>query len=93
VAAEHSEWPASSPSSTYLQGWTPVGQDWGGPIGLGAAARDPERVAALAILNTWACSVTVESAGHYLQEDVPGEVARSVAEWHPSRTGAAAAPR
>jgi len=49
--------------------------------------------AALAILNTWACSVTVESAGHYLQEDVPGEVARSVAEWHPSRTGAAAAPR
>jgi hypothetical protein len=50
-------------------------------------------VAALAILNTWACSVTVESAGHYLQEDVPGEVARSVAEWHPSRTGAAAAPR
>ena len=78
-----SEWPpntrsgpASSPSSTYLQGWTPVGQDWGGPIGLGAAARDPERVAALAILNTWACSVTVENAGHYSRRTLPARCAR-----------------
>lgn len=37
-----------------LASWTPVVQDWGGPIGLGAAARAPGRVAALAILNTWA---------------------------------------
>ncbi len=214
TAAEHSETVARFVSELDLQGWTPVVQDWGGPIGLEAAARDPERVAALAILNTWAwplqgnrdaerfsklmggsvgqfaiyrlngfvnlviprgvkrgrlpravmdhyrrpfptvesrkpvavfprellaarpflekverglerlselptllCfsdgdpvfgerererfaralanhrSVTVENAGHYLQEDAPGEVARAIAEWHPWRTGAAAAPR
>ncbi|OLS29386.1 MAG: Haloalkane dehalogenase [Candidatus Heimdallarchaeota archaeon LC_2] len=30
-----------------------VGQDWGGPIGLGWAARNKERVGGLVILNTW----------------------------------------
>ncbi|MFQ5976772.1 MAG: alpha/beta fold hydrolase [Candidatus Heimdallarchaeota archaeon] len=32
----------------------PVGQDWGGPIGLGWAAHNKDRVGGLAILNTWA---------------------------------------
>lgn len=32
----------------------PVVQDWGGPIGLGWAARNRERLRALVILNTWA---------------------------------------
>ncbi len=31
--------------------------DWGGPIGLGWAARNPERVARLVILNTWMWSM------------------------------------
>lgn len=31
-----------------------VGQDWGGPIGMGWAARNKKRVGGLVILNTWA---------------------------------------
>ena len=54
AAAEHSEIVARFVSALDLTDWTPVVQDWGGPIGLGAAARQPQRVAALAILNTWA---------------------------------------
>lgn len=40
-----------------LTDFTPVVQDWGGPIGLGLAGRQPERVRALVILNTWAWPV------------------------------------
>ena len=34
------------------RGWTLVMHDWGGPIGMGWAARHPERVARLVVLNT-----------------------------------------
>lgn len=37
-----------------LQDLTLMGQDWGGPIGLGAATRDPERFAGFIFGNTWA---------------------------------------
>jgi pimeloyl-ACP methyl ester carboxylesterase len=33
---------------------TPVGQDWGGPIGFGWAVRHPERIRSLMVLNTFA---------------------------------------
>lgn len=36
-----------------LASFTPVVQDWGGPIGLYAASRIPERVERLVIGNTW----------------------------------------
>ncbi len=36
-----------------LDGFTPVVQDWGGPIGMWVAARHPERVRALVVGNTW----------------------------------------
>jgi haloalkane dehalogenase len=32
----------------------PVMQDWGGPIGMGWATRNPHRVAAFVVMNTWA---------------------------------------
>ncbi|TMA26030.1 MAG: alpha/beta fold hydrolase [Deltaproteobacteria bacterium] len=32
----------------------PVLQDWGGPIGMGWATRNPERVAGVVVFNTWA---------------------------------------
>lgn len=32
----------------------PVMQDWGGPIGMGWATRQPDRIAGLVVLNTWA---------------------------------------
>jgi haloalkane dehalogenase len=37
-----------------LKKFTPIVQDWGGPIGLSVAGRDPSRVERLVILNTWA---------------------------------------
>lgn len=40
-----------------LRSFTPVLQDWGGPIGLSVAGRVPERVESLVILNTWAWPV------------------------------------
>lgn len=32
----------------------PVIQDWGGPIGMGWATRNPEKIAGVVVLNTWA---------------------------------------
>lgn len=40
-----------------LRSFTPIVQDWGGPIGLSVAGRTPERVESLVILNTWAWPV------------------------------------
>lgn len=37
-----------------LRDLTLVVQDWGGPIGIGAAAQRPERVRAIVAMNTWA---------------------------------------
>jgi cis-3-alkyl-4-acyloxetan-2-one decarboxylase len=36
-----------------LRDLTLVMQDWGGPIGLGAAVEEPDRIARLVIMNTW----------------------------------------
>lgn len=36
-----------------LQGFVIVGQDWGGPQGVGAALQRIERLAALVLMNTW----------------------------------------
>ena len=54
TAAEHCDVVAGFVAELDLRDWTPVVQDWGGPIGLGAAVRAPERVQAVAILNSWA---------------------------------------
>ncbi|MCA9772723.1 MAG: alpha/beta fold hydrolase [Myxococcales bacterium] len=40
-----------------LKNLTVMVQDWGGPIGLGVAVRNPERIARLVIGNTWAWPV------------------------------------
>lgn len=40
-----------------LRAFTPILQDWGGPIGLRVATRRPEDVRALVVLNTWAWPV------------------------------------
>lgn len=39
---------------TRLERVIPVMHDWGGPIGLGYATRQPEAIAGLVLLNTWA---------------------------------------
>ena len=48
-----------------LSNVTLVVQDWGGPIGLGMATRQPDRIARVLIMNTWAWSVDREAPGPY----------------------------
>src|SRR5262249_42237933 len=49
TAAEHTNVLTRFIEALDLTELTVMGQDWGGPIGLGAAARQPERIAALVI--------------------------------------------
>jgi len=48
-----------------LENITLVVQDWGGPIGLGMATRQHERISHVLIMNTWAWSVDAEKPGDY----------------------------
>lgn len=54
TAAEQSAVMSDFVAALDLSGITPVVQDWGGPVALGAAVRDPERYDRLVIGNTWA---------------------------------------
>lgn len=48
-----------------LQNVTLVVQDWGGPIGLGMATRQPERISRILIMNTWAWSIDFDNPGDF----------------------------
>ncbi len=48
-----------------LDNVTLVVQDWGGPIGLSMATKQPDRISRLLIMNTWAWSVNVDTPGDY----------------------------
>lgn len=50
---EHREVLALLVAELDLTDVTLVAQDWGGPVGLGAAVRDPDRYARLVLGNTW----------------------------------------
>ena len=54
TAAEHRDVVAEVVRRLDLRDYTPMVQDWGGPIGISVAVRDPDRVAGLIIGNTWA---------------------------------------
>ena len=54
TGSEHSAVVARFVTALDLQQVTPVMQDWGGPIGIGAAVSEPSRYAGLIIGNTWA---------------------------------------
>lgn len=56
---EHAQWVEALINHLHLAPFVLVVHDWGGPIGLGIAARHPERVAGLVILNTWAWPPTL----------------------------------
>ena len=63
-------------TSLALTGITPMVQDWGGPIGLSVAVRQPQRVRALVIGNTWGWPVRgnrrFEWFSKLLGSEVPG---------------------
>lgn len=54
--SEHADWIAALIADLDLKDYILVIQDWGGPIGLNAALREPERVGGVMIMNTscWA---------------------------------------
>ena len=54
TAAEHSNIVRHVIERLDLRDYTPLVQDWGGPIGLSAALAEPDRVRALIVGNTWA---------------------------------------
>ncbi len=49
----------------HLQNITLVVQDWGGPIGLNMATKQPDRIGRILIMNTWAWSVDPKNPGQY----------------------------
>ncbi len=50
---EHAQVIAAFVDRLELGSFTPVVQDWGGPIGLYVASRDPKRIERLVVGNTW----------------------------------------
>jgi haloalkane dehalogenase len=65
-AAEHAAVLAELVEHLGLDGYVLMGQDWGGPIGLAAAGRDPGRVAGLVLGNTWAWAMAPRRPSAYL---------------------------
>ena len=63
-----------------LRDYVLFGQDWGGPIGLAAAGRDPSRVAGLVLGNTWAWSVAGTPAAHAWALSIGGPAGRRAVE-------------
>lgn len=63
-----------------LRDYVLMGQDWGGPIGLAAAGRDPDRVAGLVLGNTFAWSMAHRPAAHLWSLGIGGLPGRVVVE-------------
>ncbi len=79
-AAEHARIVAAVVERLDLSGYVLAGQDWGGPIGLAAAGRDPGRVAGLVLGNTWAWTMERRLAAHVWALGIGGPPGRYVVE-------------
>ena len=78
--AEHATVLAALIEHLDLDGYVLMGQDWGGPIGLAAAGRSPERVAGLVLGNTWAWSMSRRPAAYVWSQSIGGIPGRYVVE-------------
>ncbi|MEO0323586.1 MAG: alpha/beta fold hydrolase [Myxococcota bacterium] len=67
-----------------LENITLVVQDWGGPIGLGMATRQPDRIGRILIMNTWAWSVDAEDPGLYHEAVAWSAQAKALKELRPT---------
>lgn len=79
-AAEHARVLAAFIARLDLRDYILMGQDWGGPIGLAAAGRDPERVAGLVLGNTWAWSMRSSPPAYVWAHAIGGIPGRYVVE-------------
>ena len=79
-ARDHAEILARLIDDLGLDGYLLMGQDWGGPVGLGAAGRAPERVAGLVLGNTWAWSQGGRPAAHVWSQSIGGFPGRLLVE-------------
>ncbi|MGH9183841.1 MAG: alpha/beta fold hydrolase [Acidimicrobiales bacterium] len=75
-AAEHSSVVEAFVAHLDLSEVTLMVHDWGGPIGLGAAGRAPERYRALVIANTWAWPVSGNRRHQWFSTVMGGPVGR-----------------
>ena len=78
--AEHAAVLAGLVERIGLDDYLLMGQDWGGPIGLAAAGRAPQRVAGLVLGNTWAWSVAGRPAAYVWSHSIGGIPGRYVVE-------------
>ena len=78
--AEHAVVLAGLIEKLDLRDYVLMGQDWGGPVGLAAAGRAPERVAGLVLGNTWAWSMARRPAAHVWAQAIGGIPGRYVVE-------------
>lgn len=79
-AHEHARVVAGLVQRLDLRNYILMGQDWGGPVGLAAAGREPERVAGLVLGNTWAWSMSSRPAAHVWARSIGGIPGRYVVE-------------
>ena len=79
-AAEHARVLAAFIGRLDLRDYILMGQDWGGPIGLAASGRDPDRVAGLVLGNTWAWSMGRRPPAHLWAQGIGGIPGRFVVE-------------
>ena len=77
-AAEHAAVLAAFVEALDLRDYVLMGQDWGGPVGLAAAGRDPERVAGLVLGNTWAWSMARFPPAYVWSQSIGGIPGRFV---------------
>ena len=64
-----------------LKDLTPMVQDWGGPIGLGFAGRQPELVCQLIIGDTFAWSLDARGGMRLFSWLMGGPIGRALTEW------------
>jgi pimeloyl-ACP methyl ester carboxylesterase len=67
-----------------LQNITLVVQDWGGPIGLGMATKQHERISRILIMNTWAWSIDADNPGNYHELVAWTEQAKNFGSFSPT---------
>lgn len=73
---EHAEVVAKLVEHLDLRDYVLVMQDWGGPIGIAAAAHDPARVAGLVIANTWSWPLNGNAKVEVISRTMGGPLGR-----------------